>query len=103
MTITLIKRVIFGSFFSWTRMTVTRSAWTSTLLLHNPHCKTHGYSQDHQYHNRCYIHTGTHYNIIRAVIYATIQAITHCPITMTVAQLPPNSLRIEAIAATHGV
>lgn len=34
---------------------------------------------------------------------ATIQAITHCPITIVVAHLPPNSRFTDAIAATHGV
>ena len=34
---------------------------------------------------------------------ATIHAITHCPTTTPAAHRVPNSLLIEAMAATHGV
>lgn len=34
---------------------------------------------------------------------AQIQAMTHCPITMLVAHLPPSSRLMEAIAAIQGV
>ena len=34
---------------------------------------------------------------------ATIHAITHCPTTTPDAHRAPNSLLIEAMAATHGV